>query len=104
MTLVVLNFSQNTQPCKIDFSQIKKSFRVRKGMKIAPQSDLSFNTLQHPEEVKVESFVPSTGKMMKLGLPGNSLIVVELQAERSHGIHVNASTGNDASIGSLAYP
>lgn len=42
--------------------------------------------------------------MMKLGLPGNSLIVVELQAERSHGIHVNASTGNDASIGSLAYP
>lgn len=104
LTLVVLNFSQNTQPCKIDFSQIKKSFRVRKGMKIAPQSDLSFNTLQHPEEVKVESFVPSTGKMMKLGLPGNSLIVVELQAERSHGIHVNASTGNDASIGSLAYP
>lgn len=39
-------------------------------MKIAPQSDLSFNTLQHPEEVKVESFVPSTGKMMKLGLSG----------------------------------
>lgn len=104
LTLVVLNFSQDIQPCKFDFSQIKKAFRVKKGMKIAPQSELSFNTLQRPNEVRVEPFTLSVGKTMKLSLPGKSLVVVELDTKRSHGIHVNVLTGNDASIGTEDFP
>lgn len=78
LTLVVLNFSEKNQSVKIDLSGLKNSFRTRKGMKIAPESAKSFNSLEHPDAVKVENFVPAGGKKLNLALSASSLYVVEL--------------------------
>ena len=81
LTLILLNFNPQERHCHIDLSRIKRHFIRRTGKKIAPESGQSFNTLQKPEEVKVESFTPNEGKKINLKLKGMSLVAIELQAQ-----------------------
>lgn len=81
LTLIILNFNSQERHCHIDLSRIKRHFIRRTGRKIAPESGLSFNTLQTPEEVKVDSFTPNEGKKINLKLKGMSLVAIELQAQ-----------------------
>lgn len=104
LTLVMLNFSKDSQTCQINLGALKRSFCKRKGLKIAPKSAQSYNSVKHPEEVKVETFVPNGGKSLKLTLAASSLYVVELQAKRLHSIHVHGSSGNDDAEGTVYAP
>lgn len=75
LTLVILNFNPTLQDLRIDYSKLGRKLKARNGCKISPESGWSFNSLENPENVKIEPF---NTKAHRMAIDGMSLLAVEL--------------------------
>lgn len=75
LTLVILNFNPTPQDLRIDYSKLGRKLKARNGCKISPESRWSFNSLENPENVKIEPFNTKAHRMV---IDGMSLLAVEL--------------------------
>lgn len=75
LTLVILNFNTTPQDLRIDHSKLGRKLKARKGCKISPESGWSFNSLENPENIKIEPF---NTKAHRMAIDGMSLLTVEL--------------------------
>lgn len=75
LTLVILNFNSSSQKLRVDYSQLHKKLKLDKSFRISPESGLSFNSLENPEKIKIDTVKANS---RKLDVDGMSLLVLEL--------------------------
>ncbi len=77
MTLLLLNFNMINKRVSIDCSDINKQLQFIKGIKISPKSGMSFNSSQHPQDIKMVNFTDYSSSFI---IPAMSLVAIEFLA------------------------